>query len=254
MGANPYADDCSYLSYTPTTPFAFSQLTNLMATYTFTNGSNCHGGALRWSVTFASGANMYIYYGADSGFWTDCTSSGSTTNQSTLNMIVMPPGTGYNGGAPDTRYETPGGSQMYKAYSDAATWAAGQGNVVAVTLVLDAGWQQQCGIANCDQTLTLGGATVNSDVFTPPPPVSIGPTCALPTAKIQVAETQGTDTGPVNTVLSASAADTTGYFRIVDCHYMYNLDVSSLLGAGTYSVNAVINGTPTTPAATFTLK
>jgi hypothetical protein len=37
-----YADDCSYLSFSPTTSFTFSQLSTLSAVYTFTTG-DCHG-------------------------------------------------------------------------------------------------------------------------------------------------------------------------------------------------------------------
>jgi hypothetical protein len=198
---------------------------------------------------------MYIYYGGDSGFWTDCKTSGSTTNQSTLNMINA----SYNGTSPDTRYETPANSGTYVDYATAATWAATQGNVTGVTLVLDGGWSQcasgpapGCG----DQSLALGTVQVISttnDVFSPPSgPAS--PTCTLPQAQIQVALLTGSAPGAVNDVLSASAADTTGYFRVSACHYMYNLDVSSLKGAGTYSVTAVVNGQPAGNPATFMLK
>jgi hypothetical protein len=76
----------------------------------------------------------------------------------------------------------------------------------------------------------------------------------LPTAQIQVIKTSGSDPGTVNEVVSQSAADTTGYFRVIDCKYFYNLDVSSLPGAGGYTVEALINGTPATNPAKFLLK
>jgi len=44
------------------------------------------------------------------------------------------------------------------------------------------------------------------------------------------------------------------YFRIVDCKYIYNLDVSTLLGSGTYTVQPVIGGTPVAGPAFFSLK
>jgi hypothetical protein len=165
----------------------------------------------------------------------------------------------YNGGSSDTRYETPAASGTYVDYATAAAWAASQGNVTGVTLVLDSGWSQcaQGQTTGCgDQSLTLGSVQVVSttnDVFSPPTgPAS--PTCTLPQAQIQVTKTSGTDAGGVIDPLSASAADTTGYFRVNACHYMYNLDVSSLKGAGTYSVSAIINGTPASTPATFMLK
>jgi len=40
----------------------------------------------------------------------------------------------------------------------------------------------------------------------------------------------------------------------MDRKYMYNLATSSLSGVGTYTVTAVINGTPATNPATFDLK
>jgi hypothetical protein len=245
-----YANDCSYLSFAPTTSFTFSQLTMLMATYTFSKG-NCHGGALRWSVDLADGHIVYIYYGGDTAFWTDCTTSGSTTNQSGLNMINA----AFDGQQPDTRYEDTTHGGVYVTYAD-VLGQEGSSQVTSVTLVLDAGWSGD------DQALTLGNVNVStstsagtgtSDTFSAP----TGPatqTCTLPTAQIQVVKTSGLSQGTVNDVLSTSAADTTGYFRVASCNYMYNLDVSSLPGAGTYQVSAIINGNPASNPATFMLK
>ncbi len=44
------------------------------------------------------------------------------------------------------------------------------------------------------------------------------------------------------------------YFRQVDCKYIYNLDVSSLSGQGTYRVYARINGMNLSDPATFDLR
>lgn len=245
-----YSNDCSYLDYAPNTNMTIDQLTNLSAVYAFTVG-NCHGGSLRWSIIFKNGTHMYIYYGNDSGSWTDCSSSGTATNQSGLtnNMI----GATFDDAAGDTRYETSASGGSYVNWTTAKAWAEAQGAIASVTLVLDSGWQQDCGQTVCDQKLNLGQVMVNGDTFTPPTPVAIGSTCALPAAQIQVTKTSGVDQGVVNQVLSVSSADTTGSFRMVDCHYMYNLDVSSLSGAGTYTVSPLINGA-VAGTATFTLK
>jgi hypothetical protein len=41
-----------------------------------------------------------------------------------------------------------------------------------------------------------------------------------------------------NEPLTVQPQDDNGFFRIVDCKYMYNLATSSLSGAGTYNVFA----------------
>jgi hypothetical protein len=239
-------NDYSFLTFAPKTAFTFNQLTALNAVYTFTTG-NCHGGALRWSVTLQIGSmqkSVFIYYGAYPNF-TDCTTAGATINQSGLNMI----------GQTDLRYDTsqlPNGT-FYDSYTDAVN-LAGTNPVVSVTLALDAGWYNA---PNGDQVLTLGPVSLSTSGFTDGFVAPSGPsvqTCNLPTAQIQVTKTSGTDPGPINEVLSVQQADNNGVFRIVDCKYMYNLDVSSLTGAGGYSVGAIINGTPATNPATFLLK
>jgi hypothetical protein len=247
-----YADDCSYLSFSPTTSFTFSQLSTLSAVYTFTTG-DCHGGSLRWSVSTPSG-NIFIYYGLPSqvgnGGTGGCTPSSTSMggqNQSGTNLI----------GNSVIQYDTSNiaGGQYYSNYANALA-LVGSRTVTGVSLVLDSGWQQS-GSAG-DQILTLGNVNVSTsaptnDTFSAPTGPVAG-TCTLPTAKIQVYQVSGTDPGAINTVLSASGADTTGYFRVVDCKYLYNLDVSSLNGAGAYSVSTIINGTPASNPAKFLLK
>jgi hypothetical protein len=201
---------------------------------------------VRWSILFKNGGYIFIYYGNDSGFWTDCTTSGSATNQSGLNMINAQ----YDSAA-DNRYETGANGGVYVTYADALAYAANQGVITDVILVVDGGW-------HADQVLTLGNVQIQTtlpttDTFTPPS-TSPTQTCTLPTAQIQVIKTSGSDPGTVNEVVSQSAADTTGYFRVIDCKYFYNLDVSSLPGAGGYTVEALINGTPATNPAKFLLK
>ena len=63
-----------------------------------------------------------------------------------------------------------------------------------------------------------------------------------------------TPTGPVNDTLSIQPTDDDGYFRIVDCKYMYNLATSSLSGPGRYRVEVVIDGSPVPGAAEFDLR
>jgi hypothetical protein len=232
----------SSLSFAPNTAFTFNQLTALNAGYTFTTG-NCHGGALRWSVTLQTSSgpkSVFIYYGGYPNF-TDCTTAGTATNQNGLNMI----------GQSDLRYDTSQlGGTFYDSYTDAVS-LAGTNPVVSVTLVLDAGW-------GGDQVLNLGPVSLSTSGFTDgfvAPSGSPVQTCNLPTAQIQVIKTSGTDPGPVTEVLSVQPADNNGVFRIVSCKYMYNLDVSSLTGVGGYSVGAIISGTPvTTNLAIFMLK
>lgn len=257
-----YADDSSSLDFTPALgkSFTFAQIMNLTATYSFMEG-NCHGGSLRWSIEFANGGHIFIYYGNDNSenpIGTDCTSSGSATNQSGLNMINA----AYDSVA-DTRYETGASGGAYVTYSDALNYAANQGAVTDIILVVDSGWQplwtDYNGVSHSsgDQKINLTSAQIQTslgtDTFTPP---STTPTqtCTLPAAQIQVTKTSGSNSGMVNNMLSVSAADTTGYFRMVDCKYMYNLDASTLLGAGSYSVSAWINGYPAMNPATFQLK
>jgi len=58
----------------------------------------------------------------------------------------------------------------------------------------------------------------------------------------------------VSEVASIQPFDNDSVFRVVDCKYMYNLDVRSLNGAGTYKVEAVIGGMPALGAAFFSLR
>ncbi len=227
------SNDFSYLSFVPSAPLTFNQLTSLSAVYTFSEG-NCHAGALRWSVGTALG-HVFIYYGAAPNF-TDCTSAGPATNQSGLNMI----------GQSDLRYDTsqiPGGT-FYDSYSHAQA-LVGTLAITGATLVIDSGWAG-------DQVLAPMNVTVNTNTFAP----ASGniPTCTLPPATIKIDKLSGSTTGPVNEPLTIQPADNNSQFRIAGCAYMYNLDTSSLSGAGRYEVDVVIGGTPVAGAAFFDLR
>jgi len=227
--------DYSFLNFTPSTPVTFNQITQLSAVYVFTTG-NCHGGSLRWSVSTSSG-NLHIYYG-DEPNTTDCT----THSQSGTNMI----------GLSDLRYDTSQfvGGSFYDTYTHAQT-LIGTMPILGATLVLDSGW-------GGDQVLTLSSATFGTvgytDTFTPQPASALSPVCPSQEATIKISKISGTPTGDVNEPLTIQPQDNNGIFRIVDCKYMYNLATSSLSGVGTYSVYAVINGTPVSNPAMFDLR
>ena len=89
---------------------------------------------------------------------------------------------------------------------------------------------------------------VNDNTFVPlgGPPTH---TCDLPPATIQVTKVSV----PIE-VVSIQPHDNDSNFRIVDCKYMYNLDVRSLSGVGTYKVEAVIGGMPALGPAYFSLR
>ncbi len=160
--------------------------------------------------------------------------------------IEQPSGTAIRG---RLRYDTSqyAGGTFYDTYAHAQT-LVGTTPITRASLVLDSGWAG-------DQQLTLGSAAVNDNTFTPSSPTMPTKTCKLPAADIKVTKVSGTPPlGVVNEPISIQPADTNGQFRIVDCKYMYNLATSSLSGTGQYKVEVVINGTPASGAAYFSLK
>jgi len=220
----------SYLSFVPGAPITFNQITNLSAVYSFSEG-NCHGGSLRWSVGTALG-HVFIYYGDYPNF-SDCITG--SNNQSGLNMINRS----------ELRYDTSQvGGNFYDSYAHAQA-LVGSLPITAASLVLDSGWAG-------DQVLAPSNVTVNYNTFVPAS--GSVPTCTLPPATIQMKKTSGSATGPVNEPTTIQPADDNSQFRIAGCSYMYNLDTSSLSGAGRYEVQAVINGTPAAGAAAFDLR
>jgi hypothetical protein len=228
-------NDYSYLSFAPTTALAFNQLTNLSAQYTFTEG-DCHGGALRWSIGISPTTSLFIYYGAEPNTTNCTTEDGGVSSQSGLNMI----------GRLDLRYDTSQlGGTFYDTYAHALA-LIGSTPITSATLVLDGGW-------GGDQVVTPSNVTVNTNTFVPAGGGSVL-TCTLPPATIQITKLSGSTTGAVNEPLTIQPADNNSQFRVVGCNYMYNLDTSSLSGAGRYEVGAVIGGTPATGVALFDLR
>jgi hypothetical protein len=79
-------------------------------------------------------------------------------------------------------------------------------------------------------------------------------TCDLPAAQPRWAKNDATPTGAINEGESIQPKDTGQFYRQVDCKYIYNLDVSSLSGAGTYTVWVRINDMNIQVPATFDLR
>ena len=228
-------NDYSFLSFTPSSPVLFSDITELSSVYAFTLG-NCHWGALRWSVRVSATQSVFIYYG-DLPNFTDCT----TNSQSGTNLISLS----------DLRYDTGQvGGTFYDDYAGALA-LVGNMPIVRASLVLDGGGAG-------DQRLTLTSATFATaaftDTFVPAPPSGLSPVCPTQEATIKIMKVDGIPLGDVNEPISIQPADNNYLFRTVDCKYMYNLATSSLSGVGTYQVSAVINGVQASNPATFDLK
>jgi hypothetical protein len=198
-------NDYSYLSFTPSSPLTFNQITNLNAVYTFSEG-DCHGGSLRWSVRTSPTQSVFIYYGALPNL-TDCTTAVPASNQSGLPMINLS----------DLRYDTSQvGGTFYDTYANALA-LVGSATILKASLVLDSGW-------GGDQVINpVGNVAVNGNAFVPASGGVFAPTCNLPPATIQITKTSVVTTGAVNEPLTIQPADNNSLFRIVDCKYMYNL-------------------------------
>lgn len=240
----------SYLTFTPSSPMTIDQLTTLSAGYTFTTG-NCHGGALRWSVTLNSGKSIFIYYGQEPNT-TDCGGIGSpdpsnpAINQSGLNML--------NRG--DLRYDTSQiGGSFYDTWNDAVGLVQTGGyTVTSVSLVLDAGWYTSLTVLDGSQVINpLQNVTVNDNTFVPLSGSS--PTCNLPLAQIEVDRLTPNPTTSIDEQAVQLNADLGNNFRVVDCKYMYNLSVKNTAGMGSaYEVKVIINGSAADGSGQFTLK
>lgn len=266
------SNDFAFLRFVPDTPFPFEYLTELSADYTFTMG-DCYGGSLRWQVRLDVGndevtsndGNIFVYYGAHPNF-DDCTTAdagGVDSNQSGENMLTKT----------DARFDTgqlPGGT-FYDTLASART-KYDDLNVLRASLVIDSGWVgcpdgdgdgstfDPIPGASCrDQDLDPTNVTVNGNTFVPNADTTttgdFTTTCELPMAAIEVVRNDPTPTGAANeTPESIQLKDTGEYFRIVDCKYLYNLNIQALSGPGTYRVYANIGGTRVTMSpATFDL-
>jgi hypothetical protein len=253
-GENETTDDYAFLTFTPSSSMTFNDISLLKANYAFTTG-DCHGGSLRWAVTFDinddnstdfengtfNDRSIFIYYGGYPNF-TECTSGAN--NQSGVNMI----------GLSDLRYDTSQlGGTFYDTYAHAMELVSGQGgaepvpalHVAGVTLALDSGW-------GGDQRVNLSGAQVNNNSYAP---LAGAPTttCNLPPASINITKLPGTPIEQPVTVqrhVGDTFFGTTGN----DCTYTYNLDTSTLLGPGDYTVDVIINQQKVPNPAKFRLR
>jgi hypothetical protein len=233
------ADDSSNVSFRPPAPLAVADLTTLAANYSYFEG-NCGGGSLRWSVGLDADGNgtwdgsVFVYYGAYPNF-TDCS---GPLNQSGENLRL----------APDLRVDTSQltGGTFYDSWAGLTTqWP--NALVTSASLVVDAGW-------NGDDRIALASATVNDTTFVPASASPSSSTCDLPAATIKVTKVSGASAGAVNEPVSIQPGDDNGALRVVDCHYAYNLAISSLAGVGRYKVEAVIGGVTAAGGAVFELR
>jgi hypothetical protein len=221
----------------------FNDITNLSADYLFTTG-DCFGGSLRWDVFLDDPVGVvHIYYGNPNGPDQSCSGANSGSGQ---NLITT--------GVSANRFEI-GNTGVYSTYA-AAQAAVGPTPVTGAQLTLDSGWHS-------DQRVEVSNVTVNDNTWVPLTTESTtstsvsGPyakTCALPAAELRWAKNDATPVGAINEAASIQPKDTGQYYRQVDCKYIYNLDVSSLGGQGTYTVWVRINGVNIPTPATFDLR
>jgi hypothetical protein len=253
------ANDYSFAQFIPTAgSLTFNDIDNLSADYLFTLG-DCYGGSLRWDVYVTHNGStkvVEVYYGNPNGDPNPPGQSCSgTQSESDKNLMDTSDPT-----LPANRFEMLGGwgvpGPVYTTYADAvASTNGGSDVVVGVQLTLDSGWKS-------DQKANVSNVTVNDNTWVPKTSSSssstttgtYAKTCDLPAAELRWAKNDATATGAINEAESIQPKDTGQYYRQVDCKYIYNLDVSSLNGVGTYTVWARIGGMNTQVPATFDLK
>ena len=236
----------------------FNDIQNLRADYLFTTG-DCQAGSLRWDVYVQHGANIEtveVYYGNPNADIPPTQSCSGLFSESGKNLMSQSDPT-----LPPNRFEMLGGwgvpGPLYTTYADAvASTNGGTDKVVAVQLTLDSGFAG-------DQKADVSNVTVNDNTFVPKTTETTSTTtvsgdyaktCTLPAAELRWAKNDATPTGAINEAESIQPKDTGQYYRQVDCKYIYNLDVSSLSGQGTYTVWVRIGGQNIQVPATFDLR
>jgi hypothetical protein len=254
-GSVSYATFCLVTLCASPGTLTFAQITNLSADYLFTTG-DCKSGSLRWTVYVIHNGveqSIHVYYGnpnGDTPAGQSCSGAYSETGQ---NLISSPT-------APPNRFEMQGGwgvpGPLYTTYADAlASTNSGTDLVVGAQLTLDSGFAG-------DQKANVSNVTVNDNIWVPKTTEvttstvtgDFAKTCTLPDAELKWAKNDATATGAINEAESIQPKDTGQFYRQVDCKYIYNLDVSSLNGVGTYTVWVRINGMNIQVPATFDLK
>ena len=225
---------------------------SLSAIYLFTEG-DCKGGSLRWTLRVnVSGVNriLHVYYGTPNGPDQGCSAANSGSGQNLMTTGITP-----------NRFEMQGGwgvaGPVYTTWEDVlASTHDGTDLVDIAQLTLDSGWAG-------NQRANVSNVTVNDNTWVPKTTETTttttvdGPyagTCTLPQAGLRWAKNDNTASGGINEAESIQPKDTGQFYRQVDCKYIYNLDVSSLSGVGTYTVWVRIGGVNIQVPATFDLK
>jgi hypothetical protein len=243
----------------PVTPaLTFADVQNLSANYLFTTG-DCQAGSLRWDVYVQHGATIEtveVYYGnpnADVPPTQSCSGIYSESGKDLSDPLDLT--------LPVNRFEMQGGwgvpGPLYTDYAHAfASTNDGTDKVVAIQLTLDSGFAG-------DQKANVSNVRINDNTWVPTTTEATttttidGPgvkTCDLPPAELRWAKNDPTPTGAVNEAESIQPKDTGQFYRQVDCKYIYNLDVTSLSGTGTYTVWVRIGGVNIQVPATFDLR
>lgn len=245
----------SGLIFTPSTAMTFNDVQSLVSTYSFTTG-DCHGGSLRWTINVddgtTTGQNVHVYYG-DPGGVQSCTGSASGSGE---NLMTTGATNRFEiqGGWPNATGPVSTASGLYRTYDDASS-VVGTDSVNWIGLIVDSGWGGDQ-VINPD---TLA-ASVNGDSWvretegTTYTYSDLAPTCDIPQAKIVITKTSTSEGLEPNEDYSVQPKDTGVYFRNVDCKLIYNLDVSTLKGAGAYKVQADFGEGPGLDPALFGLK
>jgi hypothetical protein len=219
------ADDNDYSNVVwtpPTTTMKVSELTSLVANYSWIQG-NVHLGSLRWSINTPTG-NVHVYYGPYPNFGNDGIYGGPGSGANLLDQT-------------DLRFDTTQvGGTFYDDYQGMLDLVRDQ-PVNWVGLILDSG----------DQRMNLTSASVNGDQFNFPAPVDSSVQTNAPTATIAVQKyNNGMTEGTPDETLVSAQGDSNGVYRQVDGKYIYNLDTASFNPTqqpGDYRVSIKIDGT-----------
>jgi hypothetical protein len=234
------------LNLSPT--LTLSQITNLSADYLFTTG-DCYGGSLRWTL-YTNDGQLSVYYGDPRNVapsYQSC--SGPLYSETGKNLMNTSDLT-----LPAYRFEV-NLSGSYITY-DQMVALVGNPTITGAQLTLDSGWK-------ADQRANVSNVTVNDNTWVPKTTETsttttvTGPaakTCTLPAAELRWGKVDGVPTGDLNEAESIQPKDTGQFYRQVDCKYIYNLDVTSLSGKGTYKVYVNIDGVNLAAPAVFDLK
>ena len=229
------------LSFTPPSGTTLSQLSSLIADFTWQSGHDA-GGAMRWSVVTNQGT-FYVYYGDLS------TSFQTGTGGSGINMVTPVVG---------ARVETPEtGPGVYLNWSDLLNGTGGSAHhsdalVSEIDLVVDAGYTGTQTVQLQDVSITDNGAT---STYTPGDVTSGGgaTTCATDTTDpMWISLTKLSSNAPAAPVdestITNTQGDTGGQFRITNGMYMYNLPISQLDPTAQYQVGISPNSDGSNPA------